>query len=85
MPAPANDPMLQLPCSPDISLRPLARSAVMPWVFMATSSEPWNAPHTSSAPISAGRLAQVPPHGPVAQYPTRAICTMRRLPSRGIR
>ncbi len=67
MPAPMKDPMLQLPCSPDISIRWLARSTVMPWVFMATSSEPWNAPQTNSAPISVVRLGLIPVTGPVAQ------------------
>ena len=47
MPAPANAPMLQVPCSPDIKTRRLERSTVMAWVFMATSSVPWNAPQTN--------------------------------------
>jgi hypothetical protein len=67
MPAPANDPMLQEPCRPDINIRPPARSTVMAWVFMATSSEPWNAPHTNSAPSNAGRLPVRPTSGPAAQ------------------
>ena len=49
MPAPANAPMLQLPCSPDISIRRPVRSTAMAWVFIATSSVPWNAPQANSA------------------------------------
>ena len=46
-------------------------------LLMATSSEPWNAPHTNSAPINASRLPVSPTSGPAAQYPISASCTTR--------
>ena len=67
MPAPANAPMLQLPCRPDIRIRPPVRSTAMAWVFIATSSVPWNAPQANSAANRAGRLPVSPTSGPAAQ------------------
>ena len=67
MPAPANEPMLQLPCSPDISTRRPVRSRAMAWVFIAMSRVPWNAPQANSAANSAGRLPVSPTSGPAAQ------------------
>src|SRR5882757_1144867 len=83
IPAPVNAPMLQPPCKPDIRGRPLRRSMAMAWVFIATSRVPWNTPHRTSAPNSAGRLPVMPTSGPAAQYPHSATWMMRRLPKRG--
>ena len=56
MPALAKEPMLQLPCSPDIRTRRPLRSTAMACVFIATSRVPWNAPQTNSAANNADRL-----------------------------
>ncbi len=55
----------------------------MAWVFIATSSVPWNAPQANSAAKSVARLPVSPTSGAARHAPTRVICTIRRLPSRG--
>jgi len=60
MPAPANAPMLQLPCSPGISTRRSLRSTAMACVFIATSSVPWNAPQTKQRREQRGQAAGEP-------------------------
>ena len=81
MPAPIKDPMLQLPCSPDISIRWLARSTVTPWAFMATSSEPWNAPRRTARPSACASSGPHPGHRPEASH--QGDLHDLRLPSHG--
>jgi hypothetical protein len=50
-----------------MSGRPRACSTATAWVFMETSSEPWNAPHAYKAMKSAGSDPVSPTSGPAAQ------------------
>ncbi|GAB4699627.1 hypothetical protein MOKP118_30780 [Mycobacterium avium subsp. hominissuis] len=52
--APARVPRLHIPWKRAIIGAPARRSTVPAWVFIATSSAPWNIPHNASAANSAG-------------------------------
>lgn len=50
MTAPTSVPTLHMPWNRAMIGARAARSTVAAWVFIATSSAPWNVPHNASAP-----------------------------------
>ncbi len=65
--APANEPTLHEAWKPGIRARPAFPSTAMAWVFIDTSSVPWNAPHAISAMNSAASDLASPRNGPATQ------------------
>ena len=83
--APAMPPALNRPWKPDIMVRPLARSTITAWMFMATSTAPTAAPNASSAKASDSAVDAVASAGSSAQMPSPAMQITPRQPKRAAR
>ena len=75
-------PKLNRPWNPDIIVRPDARSTMIAWMFMATSTAPIAAPNASSAGTSTATLDAVASTGSIAVISSVATTITVRQPAR---